>query len=546
MVEAGEITAERFVGVLRGDATRLPFADGTFDVVITSEVLEHIQDDVARDRRDGPRAAAGRHVRGHRAGWFPEKINWMLSRRVPRAQERRAATSASTRAPSCRPSCAPPGSTSTGSHHAHALHSPYWWLRCAVGPQQRRPPARSSAYREFLEWDIVKQPRQHAHRRPGRCRRCSARASCSTPRSRRRTTRVGRSRMSALPDLPGVLTADEVRRHRRRTSPSLQLPSGMIPWFPGGHCDPWNHVESAMALDVAGLHDEAERAYDWLADIQRPDGSWHNYYRPTTARRGTPSSTPTCAPTSPPACGTTGAAPATAASSTTCGRPSSGRSTGCSSLRRHDGTIALGRRADERAVGLRPAHRLVAASSTRCAAAPRSATRPGRARPDWVDGRRRDGDRRSPIDPSAFEPKDRWAMDWYYPVLTGATRSARPPRPASADGWDDVRDGGARRPLRRATSRGSRRRRRPSARSRSPRSATSPRRPTCCGGPAPIARRRDGWRTGPASCTRHANVFPADEHTSYTAAAVILAADAITRRIAGGRPVRAPICTRLT
>ena len=50
---------------------------------------------------------------------------------------------------------------------------------------------------------------------------------------------------------------------------SLQTASGMIPWFPGGHCDPWNHVEAAMALDVAGFHAEAERAYEWLADIQR-------------------------------------------------------------------------------------------------------------------------------------------------------------------------------------------------------------------------------------------------------------------------------------
>ena len=46
MIDAGEITPDRFVGVLRGDATRLPFADGSFDVVLTSEVLEHIQDDV--------------------------------------------------------------------------------------------------------------------------------------------------------------------------------------------------------------------------------------------------------------------------------------------------------------------------------------------------------------------------------------------------------------------------------------------------------------------------------------------------------------------
>ena len=52
----------------------------------------------------------------------------------------------------------------------------------------------------------------------------------------------------------------------------------MIPWFPGGHADPWNHIEAAMALDVAGLCDEALNAYQWLADIQLTDGSWHNYY----------------------------------------------------------------------------------------------------------------------------------------------------------------------------------------------------------------------------------------------------------------------------
>ena len=58
----------------------------------------------------------------------------------------------------------------------------------------------------------------------------------------------------------------------------LQLPSGMIPWFPNGHADPWNHIEAAMALDVAGLDDEADSAYQWLADIQLENGSWHNYY----------------------------------------------------------------------------------------------------------------------------------------------------------------------------------------------------------------------------------------------------------------------------
>jgi len=85
--------------------------------------------------------------------------------------------------------------------------------------------------------------------------------------------------MSALPHLPGIITADEVRATGRSIA-ALQLPNGMIPWYPGGHCDPWNHVETAMALDVAGMHDEAALAYEWLAHTQRPDGAWHNYYMP--------------------------------------------------------------------------------------------------------------------------------------------------------------------------------------------------------------------------------------------------------------------------
>ena len=52
----------------------------------------------------------------------------------------------------------------------------------------------------------------------------------------------------------------------------------MIPWFDGGHADPWNHVEAAMALDVGGACRDAERAYEWLRAAQRPDGSWHTYY----------------------------------------------------------------------------------------------------------------------------------------------------------------------------------------------------------------------------------------------------------------------------
>jgi len=80
-----------------------------------------------------------------------------------------------------------------------------------------------------------------------------------------------------LPDVPGVLSAAEVRRTADHIA-EWQLPDGMIPWFPGGHADPWNHVEAAMALAIGERRAEAEAAYQWLADIQRDDGGWHQYY----------------------------------------------------------------------------------------------------------------------------------------------------------------------------------------------------------------------------------------------------------------------------
>ena len=54
---------------------------------------------------------------------------------------------------------------------------------------------------------------------------------------------------------------------------------GALPWFRGGRLDPWDMVEAAMALDLGGEHDRARAAYRWLVHRQRPDGSWAAEYR---------------------------------------------------------------------------------------------------------------------------------------------------------------------------------------------------------------------------------------------------------------------------
>jgi hypothetical protein len=76
-----------------------------------------------------------------------------------------------------------------------------------------------------------------------------------------------------LPYVEGVLSAVEIAETAASIA-AMQEPWGAIPWTPGEHVDIWNHVEGAMAMLVGGQVTAAERAYAWIPTMQRPDGSF--------------------------------------------------------------------------------------------------------------------------------------------------------------------------------------------------------------------------------------------------------------------------------
>ena len=154
MAEAGEAPAPASGFAVQGDALRLPFPDGVFDRVVVSEVLEHIPDDrgaiaeIRRVLRPGGTLAATV------PRWFPERVCWMLSEeyhsnpgghvRIYRASELREKLAAA-------------GFRVVAEDHAHALHAPYWWLKCAVGVRRDDHPL-ARLYHRLLVWDITTRP----------------------------------------------------------------------------------------------------------------------------------------------------------------------------------------------------------------------------------------------------------------------------------------------------------------------------------------------------------------------------------------------------
>jgi hypothetical protein len=228
--------------------------------------------------------------------------------------------------------------------------------------------------------------------------------------------------MITVPSIEGVVSAEQVVETATAIA-SWQLPNGMIPWFPGGHADPWNHVEAAMALDLAGLHAEADRAYAWLVDIQHENGAWHQYYLADSIEQdkldantvayiaagvwhrwlvlGARAWVESMWPTVEKAIDFV------------------------LDLQTPRGEILWARHAD----GTPWSFALLTGSSSmchslRCAVA--VAELLGHERPDWELSAARLAQviraHCAGEAPDAFAPKARWAMDWYYPVLGGVLR----------------------------------------------------------------------------------------------------------------------------
>lgn len=82
----------------------------------------------------------------------------------------------------------------------------------------------------------------------------------------------GRGPGTLVPEVAGILTAADVIATGEAIA-AVQQADGSVGW-PDGHVDAWNHVECAMALTACGLRDAARRAYEWLRVSQRADGSW--------------------------------------------------------------------------------------------------------------------------------------------------------------------------------------------------------------------------------------------------------------------------------
>jgi hypothetical protein len=243
-------------------------------------------------------------------------------------------------------------------------------------------------------------------------------------------------RRHELPEVPGVIGRQDVAETVDAIA-SVQLPDGNIPWVPNGQTDPWNLVEAAMALDVGFRHHDAERAYSWLRRMQNPNGSWHAYYGGDTVKDRTLDTNVTCYIANGVwhhyAC-------TRDAGFLEMMFPIVERAIDFALDHQHaTGEIewdADPSRTDGKGALLTGSSSIY--SSLRCAIA--AAERLGRDRPDWEMSL---GSLAIAIAhrPERFLDKERWAMDWYYPILAGVLRG-RAAHARVAAKWDTFVVGG--------------------------------------------------------------------------------------------------------
>ncbi|MEV0378388.1 methyltransferase domain-containing protein [Nonomuraea sp. NPDC050643] len=154
MDKAGEVPPDAAGDTVQGTALDMPFEDGAFDRVIAAEVLEHIPDDMAAMREIFRVLRPGGTAAVTVPSFLPERICWALDEDYHTAPggHVRIYTLAELSA-----KLKSVGFEIGPHHHAHGLHAPYWWIKCAVGVNNDEHPL-AKAYHELLVWDIMKRP----------------------------------------------------------------------------------------------------------------------------------------------------------------------------------------------------------------------------------------------------------------------------------------------------------------------------------------------------------------------------------------------------
>ncbi len=137
------------------DVTAMPFDDHSFDCVICSEVLEHIPDDGQAIHELVRILKPGKTLAISVPRFLPEKICWLLSDEYFNANMGHVRIY---KKKSIIKQIESFGLKYLTRHYAHSIHTPYWWLKCLVGPN-RTDSLPVNTYHKLLVWDLMKQPK---------------------------------------------------------------------------------------------------------------------------------------------------------------------------------------------------------------------------------------------------------------------------------------------------------------------------------------------------------------------------------------------------